>query len=272
MGKLMPYSTEYLGGAPCVRPARLSEVWELYHVEKGTVTVITAYYTAKVEAGTYFFLPDGVIRHIRGDGALSCVRFPSTVFRQISERVEKDLLYMFALRATQSLVKVDFFDPTYRAVEDAFRFCREELMDKDVCYDLRTSARIMLIFADILASYSAMTGEDGRPVYHNVLRLKPAIEYIHRHLYTRITVGELAGLLPLTADYFIRLFRESLGVTPVDYIQSARVCEAMRLLLETDCTIPEIAASVGISQSHMANLFGDILGMTPLAYRRLIEA
>jgi AraC-like DNA-binding protein len=95
-------------------------------------------------------------------------------------------------------------------------------------------------------------------------------EYIDDNLERRISVGLLAGLANLSVCYFVRAFRQSMGVTPHDYLIRQRVGKAKQLLAGTDMPLSEIALAAGFAdQSHFARRFRQHVGMLPRHYRWL---
>ncbi|MDG0811516.1 helix-turn-helix transcriptional regulator [Cohnella rhizosphaerae] len=77
-------------------------------------------------------------------------------------------------------------------------------------------------------------------------RLRPALDYVDRHLHERITVEEVSRLLNFSYHYFIRYFRSAMGCSFVDYVNRKRIKMAERLLLTRDISIAEAALQAGV--------------------------
>jgi AraC-like DNA-binding protein len=93
-------------------------------------------------------------------------------------------------------------------------------------------------------------------------------EYIDDNIEQRISVELLAGLANLSVCYFVRAFRQSMGVTPHDYLIRQRVERTKQLLFGTDMPLSEIALTAGFAdQSHFARRFRQHVGMSPRDYR-----
>lgn len=93
-------------------------------------------------------------------------------------------------------------------------------------------------------------------------------EYIDNNIERRISVEVLAKVANLSVCYFVRAFKQSVGVTPHDYLIRQRVERTMKLLLGTDMPLSEIAIAAGFAdQSDCARRFRQHVGMSPRDYR-----
>jgi AraC family transcriptional regulator len=102
--------------------------------------------------------------------------------------------------------------------------------------------------------------EGGLPKH----KLKLVLDYIHDYLDQDLSLADLAALVEMSPHYFARLFKQSTGFTPHQYVIRTRVERAKQLLLQGKLTIAQIAYSVGFAhQSHLNRHFKRHLGLTP---------
>lgn len=95
-------------------------------------------------------------------------------------------------------------------------------------------------------------------------KLQQAIHYIHQHLSEEVTLEAIATHLNMSHFYFCRMFKQSTGVTPYQYLLRLRIEHAKQLLLQGDLSIVEIALEVGFAnQSHLTHHFKRLVGVTP---------
>ena len=95
------------------------------------------------------------------------------------------------------------------------------------------------------------------------------VEYIDSHLADAISLGQLAALCALSEYHFARMFRESFGLPPHQYVLARRLSRARDLLRSTSQPLGEIALACGFaSASHFTNRFRQTLGGTPGEYRQ----
>lgn len=104
-------------------------------------------------------------------------------------------------------------------------------------------------------------------------RLRKAIGMIDQHLdgeeEGRVGLRFVAREVGMSYFHFSRAFKQSLGMTPTDYIAARRIERAKRLMQETELPISEIALRSGFSsQSHFTTSFRRLAGVTPRSFRR----
>lgn len=112
------------------------------------------------------------------------------------------------------------------------------------------------------------------PIYEGGLptrKLSQVLDYIDAYLDRNIKLADLAQLLDMSPFHFSRLFKQSIGMTPHQYLNQQRVERAKQLLKKTDRLIIDIALECGFSShSHLGKQFRQITGMTPKTYRALV--
>jgi len=95
-------------------------------------------------------------------------------------------------------------------------------------------------------------------------KLARAVEYIQDQLVTDLTVSGIAKAVYMSPYHFTRLFKESTGQSPYQYVVDARVRKAKELLTTGKFTISEAARQVGfVDQSHLTRHFKRVFGLPP---------
>jgi AraC family transcriptional regulator len=101
-------------------------------------------------------------------------------------------------------------------------------------------------------------------------KLVRAVEYIQDQLGTDLTVSGIAQAVYMSPYHFTKLFKESTGQSPHQYVVEARVRKAKELLTTGKFTISEVAHHVGFAdQSHLTRHFKRVFGLPP---KRLLTA
>ena len=108
--------------------------------------------------------------------------------------------------------------------------------------------------------------EDGLSQY----KLRQAIEYIQTHLGENLSLSAIADELGMSQYYFCRLFKQSIGLPPHQYLIQQRIERAKQLLKQPELTVTAVALECGFTnQSHFAKHFRQRTGITPKQFRNL---
>jgi AraC family transcriptional regulator len=101
-------------------------------------------------------------------------------------------------------------------------------------------------------------------------QLRRALEFIREHLEGDPTIAQLAQECGLSSGYFARAFRQTVGVTPHQWLLRERVERARGLLSAGHLDLAQIALACGfVDQSHFTRIFTRIEGQSPGRWRRL---
>jgi AraC family transcriptional regulator len=95
-------------------------------------------------------------------------------------------------------------------------------------------------------------------------QLNLVTNYINADLHKDLKLIELSAIAQLSPYHFLRLFKQSMGITPYQYILQQRIKKAKDLLQHSKLSIAEIAVQTGFSdQSHLTKCFKRSTGLTP---------
>lgn len=98
-------------------------------------------------------------------------------------------------------------------------------------------------------------------------KLKRVKEYIRDRLTENVSLQDISHEVGLSKCYFAQLFKQSMGITPYQYIIQQRISKAKQLLKQ-DMPLVEIALSCGFAnQSAFNKTFHKCMGTTPRKYR-----
>jgi AraC family transcriptional regulator len=96
------------------------------------------------------------------------------------------------------------------------------------------------------------------------VQLELVVNYIHEYLNRDISLAELAAIVQMGSRHFSRLFKQSTGLSPYQYLIKCRVDKAKELLQQRGSSISATAQAVGFAnQSHLNRHFRRWLGMSP---------
>lgn len=103
-------------------------------------------------------------------------------------------------------------------------------------------------------------------------RLQGALTLIHSSYPKAVSNAVLAREVDLHSSTFIRLFSETIGTTPLRYLQEQRIDEACNLLRNGEMSIDEIAEKTGYcDRGHFTRFFKQITRTTPAAFAQMLR-
>jgi AraC-like DNA-binding protein len=95
---------------------------------------------------------------------------------------------------------------------------------------------------------------------HHVARVR---EYLDANFMRNVSLSELSALVGISPYYLLRTFRNSVGLSPFEYLIHLRILAAKRML-RRGCPIVRVALATGFAdQSHFTRQFKRIVGFTP---------
>ncbi len=96
--------------------------------------------------------------------------------------------------------------------------------------------------------------------------------YVHDHFSGSILVEDLACEAGLSASHFAHLFKQTIGLSPMQFVMDYRLERARRRLTEKTTPLLDIALSCGFSdQAHFTRMFKQQHGETPSSYRQRLS-
>ncbi|QBD75753.1 AraC family transcriptional regulator [Ktedonosporobacter rubrisoli] len=94
------------------------------------------------------------------------------------------------------------------------------------------------------------------------------VDFILAHLSENLSLETLAQQVGFSPYHFARLFQETTGKSPHQFVKQQRIERAKKLLRETDVPLAQVALESGFSnQSHLTRVFKHHLNLTPRVYR-----
>jgi AraC family transcriptional regulator len=226
-----------------------------------------------------------VPRHVRrGDIFVTGSKTPYELRWRSPLGAELDVIHIH-LGVDQCLAA---FEQVYQdkagAVEVTEFFGRDEMLGhlSLACADMLSArtpgnSKRVAAFAHLLAIYIAEKYTNiasEKPDYHGglpIARLRKVEDYVRAHLIESISIEKLAEVAELSPFHFSRVFKQSTGMTPLQFVTRERILLAQQLIRETSRSLIEIALEVGYtSPSHFAQVFRRTVGVAPNQFRKAL--
>ncbi len=143
--------------------------------------------------------------------------------------------------------------------------CRE-YREQQIGYRLVCKGELLKLITHLVREYTVefLTEKESHRRKKQLERLNLVLDYIQSNYTRQIGNRELAEVIHLSEDRFNHLFKESMGMAPLQYINEVRIKKAMNLLKKKEGTVAEIADSVGFADyNHFGRQFRRYYGCAP---------
>ena len=98
---------------------------------------------------------------------------------------------------------------------------------------------------------------------------KKVLDYITVNYGNNILLEDMAAIADLSTSHFSRLFKQTIGQSPYQFLMSYRIEQAKKMLDNPNTLMIDIAMDCGFSdQAHFSRVFKKIEKITPKQYRR----
>jgi AraC-like DNA-binding protein len=107
--------------------------------------------------------------------------------------------------------------------------------------------------------------------YSKDSQIECSLDFIHKNYASDLTVKKLADMAHVTPEYFSKIFKDNIGISPIQYILFYRITQA-RLLLQDKCNkIEWVGRQCGFSDIHyFSRVFKKYEGISPSQYQHTI--
>ena len=239
---------------------------EVIYVLEGTATVLAGSGSYRLSAGTAAFLNSQVIHCFRSEGSTIV---PNLVFSPEIIAPAQSLLYRkFIAPVLHSGMDIQVFSPE-TAEDRAVLHCLREVIahqEQRSPSELRT---VLLLMALWEAIGSRIEGSPETCSLRAQAQLQLMMQYVHTHYAQKVTLEELAGEVSISKSSAMKLFRQYLHTSPIDYLIGYRLKQAAKLLTTTRSSVSAIAEQTGFENvGYFCRKFKAVFFKTPSQYRR----
>jgi len=215
--------------------------------------------TTTLKAGNVFVYPQGASIYARTTQPVrcTCIQIAPSVMNAVADELRRSPRVM-----------------SYRAARDKQIERMAALLEAEI--ELRCAAG--RLYGEYLAyAFAAHVvhryGKAAESASASVGRLRngklaAALEYIQAHATQELSLHELADAVHLSPFHFSRIFKQSTGLAPHQYVLQWRIEEAKRLMRHSRLELAEISNRLGFrDQSHFTASFRKVTGATPRRWR-----
>lgn len=98
--------------------------------------------------------------------------------------------------------------------------------------------------------------------------IKEALNFIEQNFQNDISIEQIAAFCGLNRTYFGRIFKDTVGKSPQQFLLNYRMAKASELLKLTELSVSDIGNAVGYpNQLHFSRAFKNVYGVSPREWR-----
>ena len=219
--------------------------------------------------------PDGVTRHYElgpDQGFLICPGQVNTYHADKHDPWKYTWLEFGGLRAEEYLSSAGLgqaqpiYQPKSAALAEPVRDTMLYIADHSKASTLHLIGHLCLFLDALIQSSSTRREFHGTRLQD--FYIQEAVTFMERNYQRELTVEEIADVCKLNRSYFSKLFRESMGCPPQEFLIRLRLSKAAEQMQTTKASIGDISAACGYpNQLHFSRAFKKRYGVSPREWR-----
>ncbi len=163
--------------------------------------------------------------------------------------------------------------PEDEFITNIFMRIYEEYLSNNKYSDIIIKGNICLLIAYLIKNFE---GEELSQYEYNLRlsrmkNINMLLDFVHKNYTKQISTSALAQKLFISESHLCRIFKNAVGMSFIDYLNSFRVDKAAILLKNTDESISFIAQRVGFENlNYFDRIFKKYKKLSPNQYRKSI--
>lgn len=158
------------------------------------------------------------------------------------------------------------YRPRIPSMGEDLRDTMLNITDHPEASTLNLIGHLFLFMDALILSSSTRKGTSGAQLRD--FYIQEAVTFMEQNYQRNLTVEEIADACKLNRSYFSKLFKESMGCPPQEFLIRMRLTKATELMKSSGAAIGEIAAQCGYpNQLHFSRAFKKRYGIPPREWR-----
>lgn len=239
--------------------------YELFCLDKGTAELVVENESKILFAGDSIFLNPGEEHFIRTVKEDIPFHYEAIVFDDSILGSDKDPCRVFF-----NSIRINRYLELPKLLISKMKKVAEVRKEKQLGNEIFIKALLLEVIAYITQTnqYKSVSTIFTLEKY-NIAAVDAAIAYIKEHYKENITATDVMSNTNYSRSHFSRLFRKSVGLNIVEYINKYRIEKACVDLIYTDKNITQIALDNGFNNiQYFSRVFMQFMNMTPKQYQK----
>lgn len=248
------------------------EEMEILQILEGNPEFLIDSQSYKTKPGDILLVPPRILHS--GGTLLPCV-YNAFVFNlEILNGGEVDSVYLNYVKPilqNQMRFKIHLKiedESKNKVIEKLLISLSQDLRDKKRGYELLVKMNVFNIFYQLFTEEYIYENKNKNNQVTNE-KVKELLNFIYKNYNKNLGVEKVAEKIGYNPQYFCRYFKEKIGKTYVNFLNSYRILKAGELLLNSTLSVTEIAYEVGFENlSYFNKVFKEIRGVSPTKYKK----
>ena len=150
---------------------------------------------------------------------------------------------------------------------------RDALAAGGVGADVMFEALARVFLVKLIQKYADRSEDEIRfSARFTAAHYKRVLDYVSDNFGEAITLEDMAGVAGISPSHFSRLFKETVGRSPMQFVTGYRIEQSLKFLADLSVGLSDIAHACGFSdQAHFTRVFRRGKGETPGSYRQSLS-
>ena len=145
----------------------------------------------------------------------------------------------------------------------------KEALQRDLGSQVMFESFARIFLTKLILKYGLQQEEYDFSKSFTAEHYKQVLDYIAVNYGENVLLEDMAAQANLSPSHFSRLFKQTIGQSPYQFLMAYRIEQAKKMLDNPHKLMVDIAIRCGFSdQAHFSRVFKKIEGLTPKQYRR----
>lgn len=242
--------------------------YEILVISEGRAVVGIEGHEYTLEAGKAVFLEPGTEHYARSVSEGETYRYNAIIFSDAVLGSENDPCRIFF-----EGIRINRFPVIPEKLLSNIRTVTQLELEEAPGRQLQIKACLLSLIAHFVRTkqYNTVSPLDSYKK-HSRNTIDSVLAYVHKHFRENITLESLLDITHYSKSYFIRLFRDNVGMGLTEYVNKYRIEKSCLDMLYTDKNITEVASSNGFGNiQYFSRVFKKYMGCTPKQYQKKLK-
>jgi AraC-like DNA-binding protein len=269
-------SNDFIPPGPGYQYLHWHEDLQFTLVTRGSVTIQVNGTNYDLNRGEAIFINSGLLHmtnHISVEGEYISFNFPAKLLSFFyGSQLEMDYVlpftsnYRFKVKLFNNSTKWE--ESIVNSLWDLISLCKaENVYGKNYEIVIRLTQIWLLLIRNVKDTLE----KTSKTFIKKQENLQTMLAFIHSNYMKEISLKDIADTSNISSGECCRCFKNTLHITPYEYLIHFRINKGADLLKETNFSVTTIAGMVGFNDSsHFIQLFKKIMHVTPNEYKKHI--